>query len=46
MYKVAINLQYVLLLYSWKFLLLSVRSHWLLRGHMTYNNETVYRQNL
>ena len=27
-------------LYSWKFLPLSARSHWLLRGHMTSNNET------
>ena len=31
----------VALFYSWKF-----RSHWLLRGHMTSNNETVSRQNL
>ena len=36
----------VALFYNWKFLLNSVRSHWLLRGHMTSNNETVSRQNL
>ena len=24
----------------------NVRSHWLLQGHMTYNNETVSRHNL
>ena len=36
----------VALFYSWKFLLNSARSHWLLRGHMTSNNETVSRQNL
>ena len=35
-----------LLLYGWKYLLNSARSHWLLRGHMTSNNETVSRQNL
>ena len=28
-------------LYSWIFLPNSARSHWLLRGHMTSNNETV-----
>ena len=32
--------------YSWKFPPNNVRSHWLLRGHMTSNNETVSRQNL
>ena len=26
---------------SWKFLLNSAQSYWLLRGHMTSNNETV-----
>ena len=31
----------VALLYSWKFLLNSAQSYWLLRGHMTSNNETV-----
>ena len=30
--------------YSWKFLPNNARSHWLLRGHMTSNNETVSRQ--
>ena len=35
-----------ILLHSWKFLPNSVRSHWLLRGHMTSNNKTVSRQNL
>ena len=35
-----------ILLHSWKFLPSSTRSHWLLRGHMTSNNETVSRQNL
>ena len=35
-----------LLLYSWKFFPNSARSHWVLRGHMTSNNETVSRQNL
>ena len=33
-------------LYSWNFFPYSPRSHWLLRGHMTSNNETVFRQNL
>ena len=33
-------------LYSWKFFPYSARSHWLLRGHMTSNNETVSRQKL
>ena len=32
--------------YNWKFLPNNVRSHWLLQGHMTSNNETVSRQNL
>ena len=32
--------------YHWKFLPSNMRSHWLLRGHMTSNNETVSRQNL
>ena len=32
--------------YSWKFFPNSARSHWLLQGHMTSNNETVSRQNL
>ena len=31
---------------SWEFFPKSARSHWLLRGHMTSNNETVSRQNL
>ena len=31
--------------YSWKFFPNSVRSHWLLRGHMTSNNKTVSRPN-
>ena len=34
------------LFYSWKFVPFSARSHWLLRGHMTSNNEAVSRQNL
>ena len=34
------------LLHSRKFLPNSAGSHWLLRGHMTSNNETVSRQNL
>ena len=34
---------YSTLFCSWKFLLNSARSHWLLRGHMTSNNETVSR---
>ena len=34
------------LLYSWKFFPNSARSHWLLWGQVTYNNETVSRQNL
>ena len=34
------------LLYSWKFFPNSIHSHWLLRGHMTSNNETVSLQNL
>jgi len=34
------------LLHSRKFLPNSVGSHWLLRGHMTSNNETVSRQRL
>ena len=33
-------------LYSWNFLPYNARSHWLLRGHMTSNNETVSRQKL
>ena len=33
-------------LYSWKFFHNSARSHWLLGGHMTSNNETVSQQNL
>ena len=33
-------------LYSGKFFHNSARSHWLLRGHMTSNNETVSQQNL
>ena len=33
-------------LYSWNFFPYRARSHWLLRGHMTSNNETVFRQNL
>ena len=34
--------------YSWKYKFLPncQRSHWLLRGHMKSNNETVSRQNL
>ena len=34
--------------YSWKYKFLTngERSHWLLRGHMKSNNETVSRQNL
>ena len=32
--------------YSWKFFPKSARSHWLLQGHITSNNETVSRQNL
>ena len=32
------------LLYSWKFFPNNARSHWLLRGHVTSNNETVSRQ--
>ena len=35
-----------LLLSSWILFPNSARSHWLLRGHMTSNNETVSRQNL
>ena len=35
-----------LLLYSWKFFPNSARFHWLLRGHMKSNNETVSWQNL
>ena len=31
---------------NWKFFPNSARSHWLLRGHMIANNETVSRQNL
>ena len=34
------------LLHGRKFLPNSLRSHWLLRGHMTSNNETVSRQNV
>ena len=30
---------------SWKFFPNSAHSHWLLRGHMTSNNETVFPQN-
>ena len=37
---------YHLLLYSWKLFANSPRSHWLLRGHMTSNNETVSYQHL
>ena len=32
-------------IYNWKFFPNSAHSHWLLRGHMTSNNETVSRQN-
>ena len=32
--------------YSWKFFPNIAHSHWVLRGHMTSNNETVSRQNL
>ena len=32
--------------YSWKFLPNSAHSHWLLQGHVTSNNETVFHQNL
>ena len=34
------------LLYSWNFFPNSASSHWLLRGQMTSNNETVSLQNL
>ena len=34
------------LLYSWEFFLNSACSRWLLRGHMTFNNQTVSCQNL
>ena len=34
------------LLYSWNFFPSSESSHWLHRGHMTSNNETVSLQNL
>ena len=32
------------LLYSWHFSCYSVPIHWLIHGHMTFNNETVSRQ--
>ena len=38
--------KYCWLLYSWKFFPSSACFHWLLRGHMTSNNETVSRHNL
>ena len=38
-----IKIRYI---YSWKFFPNSMGSHWLLRGHITSNNETVSRQNL
>ena len=38
--------QHLLLLCSWKCFSNGIHSHWLLRGHMTYNNETFSRQNL
>ena len=44
-FKVTTYILTVALFYNWKFLLNSARSHWLLRGHMTSNNETVSRQN-
>ena len=31
--------------YSWKFFPNSARSHWLFRGHMTSNDEAVFRKN-
>ena len=44
-FKVTTYILTVAFFYNWKFLLNSARSHWLLRGHMTSNNETVSRQN-
>ena len=44
--KLKASVEQEILLHSWKFLPSSTRSHWLLRGHMTSNNETVSRQNL
>ena len=44
--EIHLNVNQLWLLYSWKFLPNSARSHWLLRGHMTSNNETVSCQNL
>ena len=37
-------MDYILLLYSWCFSRYSAPIHWLGHGHMTSNNETVYRQ--
>ena len=34
------------MLYSWKFFPNNTRSHWLLLGHTTSNNETASRENL
>ena len=42
----AIALEHFEVLYSWKFFSYSVHSHWLPRGHIASNNETVSRQNL
>ena len=36
--------QHDMLLYSWRFSRYSAPIHWLVHGHMTSNNETVYRQ--
>ena len=36
--------KYFNLLYSWHFSRYSAPIHWLVHGHMTSNNETVYRQ--
>ena len=33
-----------MLLYSWRFFSYSVPIQWLVHGHMTSNNEAVYRQ--
>ena len=43
---IPLEYEQLLLLYSWKFLPSSAHSHWLLQGHMTFNNETVSHQNL